>query len=199
MNYRIVRWGWINDIEKHDALHSEKARCRKIKHNSYISLLDEYSMTHLSDDIIYPNILDAELAFDVELKELGLITWQELKEKNYHDDLIKSKKEIELFKTDGMNSWFELKNTGYIYFLIKDGKVVYVGQTHTLATKRPYSHKDKSYDKIMVYEVEDKTQLNALETYLIYKLNPFYNTHPGPYGQDKLKSLIMLMEHDKIQ
>jgi hypothetical protein len=43
----------------------------------------------------------------------------------------------------------------------------------------------------------DEAQLNALESYLIYKLNPFYNNHPGQYGQDKLKHVLMLMENNK--
>jgi hypothetical protein len=197
MKYRIVSWKWKNDIELNDSQYQQNKKCRRIKFNSWISLLTENEWKHLEsdDDKLYNNIIDAEIAYDNRLKQLGVCSWQELLEKKYYDDLNSAKNEIELFKNEGSSKLFELKESGYIYFLFKDGIIVYVGQTYSLATKRPYAHTDKSYDKIMVYEVKDKNQLNALESYLIYKLNPFYNNHPGQFGQDKLKSVLMLMEH----
>jgi hypothetical protein len=201
MRYRIVTWKWNKDIELNDRQYPETKKCRRIKFNSWISLLTENEWTHLEsdNDIFYNNVIDAQIAYDNELKKLGLSDWKELEEKKYYDELNAAKAEIEFFKNKGNSKLFELKESGYIYFLFKDGIIVYVGQTYSLATKRPYAHTDKSYDKIMVYEVEDKTQLNALESYLIYKLNPFYNNHPGQYGQDKLKNVLMLMENDKLK
>ena len=200
MKYRIVSWKWNKDIELNDSQYQQTKKCRRIKFNSWISLLAENEWTHLNsdDDKLYNNIIDVEIAFDNKLKELGICSWQELEEKKYYDDLNAAKTEIELFTNEGSSKLFELKESGYIYFLIKDRIIVYVGQTYSLATKRPYAHTDKSYDKIMVYEVKDKTQLNALESYLIYKLNPFYNNHPGQFGQDKLKNVLMLMGHEKL-
>jgi hypothetical protein len=199
MKYRIVRWKWSKDIELNDEQYQQTNRCRKVGFNDWISLLAMHEWPHLTsiNDKIYDNIIDAEIAFDKEIKRLGLSLWKEYQEQKFYEDLNKSKIEIEEFISNGKSVMFELKNSGYIYFLIKDNKVVYVGQTYTLATKRPYAHTDKSYDRIMVYEVKDKTQLNALESYLIYKLNPFYNNHPGQYGQDKLKHVLMMLEQDK--
>jgi hypothetical protein len=199
MKYRITNWKWSKNPEENDRDYKETKRCRRIKFNSWISLLAETEWAHLdsNDDILYNNIIDAEIAFDKELKKSGVCSWQEYEEKKYYEELNAAKNEIKLFETNFKNKCFNLKESGYIYFLIKDSKVVYVGQTYSLATKRPYAHTDKSYDKIVVYEVNDKTQLNALESYLIYKLNPFYNNHPGQFGQDKLKGLLMLMEDDK--
>jgi hypothetical protein len=195
MKYRIAKWKWVKDIEINDTKHSENKRCRKIGFNSWISLLAENEWTHLTDDddIVYNNTIDAELAFENRIKKLGLLSWKEIEEKKYYDELIAAKTEIQLFNTEGKSKLFELKQNGYIYFLFKNSEVVYVGQTYSLATKRPYSHTDKVYDKILVYEVQDTTQLDALESYLIYKLNPIYNKHPGQLGQDKLKSVIELL------
>jgi hypothetical protein len=197
MKYRIARWKFNNADD--DLTYVETKRCRRIKYNSWLSLLAENEWNHLVDidDKIYCNIIDAEIAFDNKLKEFALLSWNELEEKKYYESLDKAKTEIDLFNKAGKDKLFELKESGYIYFLIKDNKVVYIGQTYTLATKRPYAHNDKTYDKIMVYEVNDKSQLNSLESYLIYKYNPFYNNHPGPYGQDKLKGVLMLMEHEE--
>jgi hypothetical protein len=197
MKYRIVTWKWNKDIELNNSQYQETKKCRKIKFNSWISLLAENEWAHLESDneILYNNIIDAEIAYDNELKKLDVCSWREFEEKKYYEELNAAKTEIELFKNEGNSKLFELKENGYIYFLFKDGVIVYVGQTYSLTTKRPYAHTDKSYDKIMVYEIQDRTQLNALESYLIYKLNPFYNNHPGQYGQDKLKNVLMLMEH----
>ncbi len=199
MKYRIARWKWLKDIELNDSQYQETNRCRKVGPNDWISLLSENEWKHLASEnnILYDNIIDAEIAFEKEVKRLGLLSWIEYQEKKFYEDINKSKAEIDYFIANGKSEMFELKNSGYIYFLIKDDKIVYVGQTYTLATKRPYAHTDKCYDRIMVYEVKDKTQLNALESYLIYKLNPFYNNHPGQYGQDKLKHVLMMMENDK--
>jgi hypothetical protein len=201
MKYRISSWKWNEDIaEIKDSQYQETKKHRRIEFNNWISVLSENEWTHLAsdNDKLYNNIIDVEIAFDIKLKELGVCSWQELEEKKYYEELNSAKTEIELFKNEGGSKLFELKESGYIYFLMKDGIIVYIGQTYSLATKRPYAHTDKSYDKIMVYELKDKTQLNALESYLIYKLNPFYNKHSGQFGQDKLKNVLMLMEHEKL-
>ena len=191
---KLIKESGIRDINKLKKMFNDVVI---VTHQDLDGIVSAVGMKHYFENQGF-NVIDAQIAYDNELKKLGLSDWKELEEKKYYDELNAAKAEIEFFKNKGNSKLFELKESGYIYFLFKDGIIVYVGQTYSLATKRPYAHTDKSYDKIMVYEVEDKTQLNALESYLIYKLNPFYNNHPGQYGQDKLKNVLMLMEHDKF-
>lgn len=60
-----------------------------------------------------------------------------------------------------------------VYFLIKSGEVVYVGQSqHGIA--RPYSHRDKDFDRIEIMKVPPD-KLNETESYYIRKYAPIYN------------------------
>ncbi|HEX2598114.1 MAG TPA: GIY-YIG nuclease family protein [Terriglobales bacterium] len=66
------------------------------------------------------------------------------------------------------------KITG-IYFLIQKGKVVYVGQSVSIAT-RVEQHKDKSFDAVSVIPCK-LAHLDALESLYIHMLRPKYNGH----------------------
>ena len=69
-----------------------------------------------------------------------------------------------------------------IYFLLNDNDVVYVGQT-TQNLLRPFTHKDKIFDKIaIIYQTEDKQVLNDIEEFFIKKYSPKYNKVFNPDG-----------------
>ena len=110
MKYRIVSWKWNKDIELNDSQYQQTKKCRRIKFNSWISLLAENEWTHLDsdNDKLYNNIIDVEIAFDNKLKELGICSWQELEEKKYYDDLNAAKNEIELFTNEGSSKLFDI-------------------------------------------------------------------------------------------
>jgi hypothetical protein len=203
MKYRIATWNWNESASKETiAALIDTPRHRKYKENGWISILaiDEWShLIAVDDNHIFPNYIDAEIKFNEILKSKGLKTWKELLEIKEQNEINLAKNEINNFIQNGKNLLFELKNKAYIYFLIHNDKIVYVGQTYSLATKRPYAHTDKIYDKIMVYALIDDSQLDALETYLIYKLSPKYNQHPGQYGQDKLRNVILSLNSDKLK
>jgi len=62
-----------------------------------------------------------------------------------------------------------------IYFLLKDKEVVYVGQT-TQNVMRPFAHKDKIFDSVaIIYQAEDRENLNEVEEFFIKKYCPKYN------------------------
>jgi hypothetical protein len=203
MKYRITKWSWNAKAKQKDIdAFNDSQRHRNYKENSWISILEENEWKHLEaedDNHIFLNYIDAEIKFNEILKSKGLKTWKELLEIKEQNEINLAKIEINNFIQNGKELLFELKNKAYIYFLIHNDNIVYVGQTYSLATKRPYAHTDKIYDKIMVYPLIDDSQLNALESYLIYKLNPKYNQHPGQYGQDKLKTVIFSLNSDKLK
>lgn len=69
-----------------------------------------------------------------------------------------------------------------IYFLLQGDEVVYVGQT-TQNLIRPFSHKDKKFDSVaVIYQSEDKEELNVIEEYYIKKYAPKYNRVFNPEG-----------------
>ena len=69
-----------------------------------------------------------------------------------------------------------------IYFLLQGDEVVYVGQT-TQNLIRPFSHKDKTFDSVaIIYQSEDKEELNVIEEYYIKKYAPKYNRVFNPEG-----------------
>lgn len=70
---------------------------------------------------------------------------------------------------------FEIKlyEDCFVYFLIKDDEVVYVGQT-TKGARRPFSHYDKEFNKIMAIKCK-KEELDFLEDFYIKKYMPMYN------------------------
>lgn len=70
---------------------------------------------------------------------------------------------------------FEIKSyeNCFVYFLIKDDEVVYVGQT-TKGASRPFSHRDKEYNKIMAINC-NKDDLDYFEDFYIKKYMPKYN------------------------
>lgn len=69
-----------------------------------------------------------------------------------------------------------------IYFLLLGGDVVYVGQT-TQNMLRPFAHKDKIFDSVaIIYQSEDKEELNANEEFYIKKYSPKYNRVFNPDG-----------------
>lgn len=61
----------------------------------------------------------------------------------------------------------------FIYFLLQNDEVVYVGQT-SKGTQRPFSHKDKDFNRVMILYCE-KCELDEKEDYYIKKYSPAYN------------------------
>ena len=53
----------------------------------------------------------------------------------------------------------------FIYFLCKDKEVIYVGQTKQ-GLYRPFSHTDKDFDEIMIYNCEEKELDNIENEYI---------------------------------
>ena len=61
----------------------------------------------------------------------------------------------------------------FIYFLIKDDVVVYVGQTRNNLS-RPFSHKDKNFNRIEIMLCPEN-ELDMKEDKYILKYEPIYN------------------------
>lgn len=79
----------------------------------------------------------------------------------------------------------------FVYFLIKNEEVVYVGQTQ-VGLSRPLHHKDKDYDKIVIYYC-DCDKLDETEDYFITKYDPKYNKLQNTKiwcGKDKVKKMV---------
>lgn len=96
---------------------------------------------------------------------------------------------------------FKEKNTisipicykSFIYFLIKDNDVVYVGQTKNNLT-RPFSHKDKDFNRIEILLCEEN-ELDLIENKYILKYQPIYNTRINDgykliTSRNKLRNLL---------
>lgn len=67
----------------------------------------------------------------------------------------------------------ELMGDCYVYFLLEDDEVVYVGQT-TNGMYRPFSHKDKKFNRVIAVPCEERN-LNHMERNFIIKYSPKYN------------------------
>jgi len=80
----------------------------------------------------------------------------------------------------------------FVCFLLKENDVVYVGQTSD-GIKRPFSHKDKDFDNIVIYPC-DLIDLDFLEEKFIVKYNPKYNK-----TYDKVKMLSLETARNRIK
>lgn len=61
----------------------------------------------------------------------------------------------------------------YVYFLCQDANVVYVGQS-SVGLSRPFNHKDKKFNKVMVLPCTEE-MLDDAERRYIEKYRPKYN------------------------
>lgn len=201
MKYRIVEWKFL-DMKDNENLkqqnidsfiESEYERCKG--YNSYISLVSENQYTHMSSDYEFDNYIDGCVKFEQLIKRYNLPSWKEVCEQRFQSEINLALKEIESFRTSYSNMLIIKKDQPIIYFLFKEKQIVYVGQTHSLKTGRPWQHSDKDWDSVCFYPVKDYTQLNNIETYLIYKLKPKYNDHPGPMKQQMLKTIVYALSN----
>jgi hypothetical protein len=63
----------------------------------------------------------------------------------------------------------------FVYLLINElDEVVYVGQTND-GLKRPFSHNDKDYKRVIIIECDYTEDMDVLEYKYIKKYNPIYN------------------------
>lgn len=63
-----------------------------------------------------------------------------------------------------------------IYYLLLDGDIVYVGKSEYCLVSRVRDHyKDKTFDEVRLYQIENKSDILVLEAYLIAKKKPKYN------------------------
>lgn len=81
----------------------------------------------------------------------------------------------------------------FIYFLCAGDEVVYVGQTR-VGLYRPFSHRDKEYNRVKILPCEE-TQLDYLEEYYIKKYKPKYNIMCN--GRESQKSIIKVKNKHK--
>lgn len=81
-----------------------------------------------------------------------------------------------------------------IYFLLQNNDVVYVGQT-TQNVLRPFAHKDKIFNSVaIIYQTEDKDELDKLEEFYIKKYTPKYNKvfNQDGYANEVVNDLFQL-------
>lgn len=195
MKYKIIRWKFTKEVELNNPKFVDTEYERRIGENSFLSLVNEKQYTHMSADEEFDNFIDASIRFESMLKNLNVISWKEYKDLEYQRGIDDAIIEIESFTKSFDKLVTMKKEQPIIYFLLKDKKIVYVGQSYTLKTKRPWQHTDKDWDELFIYPVSNPAQLDNLETYLIYKLNPVYNDHPGPMKQTMLKTIIYGMSN----
>lgn len=87
----------------------------------------------------------------------------------------------------------------FIYFLIDNNKVVYVGKTSNNII-RPFSHKDKCYDRLEI-KLCNEDELDILEDKYIKKYNPCYNrqlNYAVNYSYQKIKRELYKVFNKKI-
>jgi hypothetical protein len=198
MLYKIIRWKFTKNVEENVSKFIESEFERKVRENSYISLVSDKIYNHMTADETFDNFIDASIRYENILKELNVISWKEYQQQEYQKSVDNAINEIELFQKSFDNLVIIKKEQPIIYFLLKDKKIVYIGQSYSLKTKRPWQHTDKDWDDLIIYPVSDHSQLNNLETYLIYKLNPKYNDHPGPMKQNMLKTIVYGLQNKNI-
>jgi hypothetical protein len=83
MKYRIATWCFKEEFKDSDLKTRQEKYKRRLGKNDWVSLLSENQQTNLSayNNIIYDNIVDAEIEFDRILNKGGILLWSEFRNK----------------------------------------------------------------------------------------------------------------------
>ncbi len=84
---------------------------------------------------------------------------------------------MRVVSTNHMFTDFRYK-TG-IYMLLAKDEIVYIGKSLSSVSHRLYTHynnTDMLFDAITIHEINNTADINVLETYLIEKFKPIYNS-----------------------